>query len=121
MRTSKSLSLLFLLFFACGHALPELEGIERDKWEADKNACGNARASMRDAIDRQKEKLRGLKQTDIVKLLGRPDQNELSKRNQKFFYYFLEPGSPCSEGKVAAERLVIRFNALGLAKEVLIE
>ena len=122
MRISKSLSLcLLLLFFSCKKNLPALEGIDKTRWEADKNGCGNVRTSMRAAIDEQKEKLLALDQMQIVKLLGRPDQNELTTRNQKFFYYFLEPGPLCeSASGDDAERLAIRFNAMGLAKEVAI-
>jgi len=113
-------SLLFLLCLSCGKPLPTLEGIDSGRWTEDKNACGDARASMRIAIEREKEKLLGLGQMEVVKLLGKPDQNELFSRNQKFFYYFLEPGPPCG-GDSTADRLTIRFNAVGLAKEVLIE
>ena len=122
MSTFKWLSLIFLLVtFSCNKPLPTLEGIHKARWEEDKNACNNVRVSMREDIDAQKEKLLSLDQMQIVKLLGRPDQNELSSRNQKFFYYFLEPGPPCqSSSEVEPERLAIRFNAMGLAKEVAI-
>ena len=77
---------------------------------------------MRESIESQKEKLLALDQLQIVELLGRPDQNELSKRNQKFFYYFIDPAPRCAgASNTAAKRLVIRFNAMGLAKEVSIE
>jgi hypothetical protein len=120
MKICKSLSLsLLLLFFACNKPLPTLERIDKTRWEEDKNACNSVRTSMRAAIDEQKEKLLALDQMQIVKLLGRPDQNELSSRNQKFFYYFLEPGPLCKSSSGAhAEKLAIRFNAMGLAKEV---
>ena len=77
---------------------------------------------MREAIDHEKEKLLSLNQTQIVKLLGRPDRNELSTRNQKFFYYFIDPAPSCNtRADSLAERLVIRFSAVGLATEVAIE
>ena len=122
MSIPKWLSLIVLvLFFSCNKSLPTLEGIDKARWEEDKNGCLHIRASMREAIDGQKEKLLGLEQMQIVKLLGRPDRNELSSRNQKFFYYFIEPGPLCqsSSGR-DAETLSIRFNAMGLAKEVAI-
>jgi outer membrane protein assembly factor BamE (lipoprotein component of BamABCDE complex) len=76
---------------------------------------------MRTTLDQQKEKLLALDQMQVVELLGRPDQNELSSRNQKFFYYFIEPGPDCQSSSGAEpERLAIRFNAMGLAKEVAI-
>src|SRR5690606_18078746 len=120
MNICKSFSIILLFCFACDKPLPSLEGIDADQWSQDKNACGNARHSMGAAIDRQKEKLLGLDQMQIVQLLGRPDQNELSSRNQKFFYYYLDPAPACG-GDTTAARLSIRFNAVGLAKEVAVE
>lgn len=117
-----SFFLLLIVFLSCQKALPTLEGIDSDRWKEDKNACLKQRLEMRDAIDREKEKLLALDQMQIVSLLGKPDQNELSSRNQKFFYYFLEPALACGgTADSTAARLVIRFNAVGLAKEVAIE
>lgn len=122
MRIIKWLNVIALLVFlyGCNKPLPDLEGVDRDQFEQDKNACRNIRSTMRAAIDDQKEELLALTQMQIVKLLGRPDVNELSSRNQKFFYYFLEPAPACTGAAQdsSAERLVIRFNAVGLAKEV---
>ena len=121
MNISRSLSFLVFVFcISCDKPLPTLEGISTEQWMEDRNACSRARSSMTEAVDREKEKLLGLNQMQIVKLLGRPDQNELSTRNQKFFYYFLEPGPACENGNPSAKRLSIRFNAVGLAKESLI-
>ena len=80
------------------------------------------RRPMREAIDEEKTKLLGLDEMQLVELLGSPDQNELYSRNQKFYYYFIEPAPSCDvKGDSTSERLVIRFNAVGLAKEVSIE
>lgn len=122
MNVFKSLSLVFLLCIACDKPLPTLEGVDKTRWEEDKNGCLGARSAMRESIDSEKEKLLALDQLQIVELLGRPDQNELSKRSQKFFYYFIEPGPSCpNRTDTLAARLAIRFNAMGLAKEVAIE
>jgi outer membrane protein assembly factor BamE (lipoprotein component of BamABCDE complex) len=123
MSTCKWLSFfLFVICFSCNKPLPTLEGLDLERWKKDKNACNNIRINMREAIDEQKNKLLSLDQMQIVKLLGKPDKNELSTRNQKFFYYFLEPGPAC-EGidDSITDKLVIRFNAIGLAKEIAIE
>jgi outer membrane protein assembly factor BamE (lipoprotein component of BamABCDE complex) len=114
------LSLLFLaLCVGCNKPLPELKGIDVPGWKNDANGCNNQRASMRTAIDREKEKLLGLDEVQTVKLLGSPDQEELYSRNQKFYYYFIDPAAQCATGNDStAEKLVIRFNAVGLAKEV---
>lgn len=122
MNICKSFSIILLFCFACDKPLPTLEGIDAAQWARDKNACGDARHSMADAIDREKEKLLGLDQIQIVQLLGNPDQNELSTRNQKFFYYYLEPSPACPTATdTTAARLAIRFNAVGLAKEVAVQ
>jgi outer membrane protein assembly factor BamE (lipoprotein component of BamABCDE complex) len=113
---------LVVLFSSCGQSLPTLENIDLKIWSRDKNACDGTRATMTDALDRQKEKLLGLSENQIVSLLGRPDHNELYKRNQKFYYYFLEPAPNCPTAKsTRAHQLIIRFSAMGMAKEVSIE
>jgi hypothetical protein len=77
---------------------------------------------MINALQTEKDKLLSLNEMQIVDLLGRADQNELLKRNQKFFSYFLTPGPDCNNQEdTTSIRLVIRFNAMGLAKEVTIE
>ena len=123
MSICKWLSLSLLIFcISCDKPVPTLEGIDLERWRADKNACNNFRTSTREVFDTEKNKLLSLTQMQIVDLLGRPDQNELYSRNQKFFYYFLEPSPDCKPGAGSvAKKLVIRFNAVGLAKEVSIE
>ena len=69
----------------------------------------------------EKEKLLALDEKEVIKVLGRPDRNELFKRNQKFYYYFLQPAPECNLGNDNPQKLVVRFNAMGLAKEVVIE
>jgi len=113
-------SLLALLLAGCGKPLPKFDNINLEKWKNDKWGCTSERRKALPELLDQKEKLKGLSQDDIVKLLGRPDTNELYKRNQKFFYYYLTPGEKCGRDTVT-QRLSLRFNAMGFAKEVLVE
>ena len=78
---------------------------------------------MSSALRSQSQKLLALSEQEIISLLGKPDENELFKRNQKFYYYFLEPSNACNltSRENDPEKLVIRFNAIGLAKEVSVE
>ena len=78
------------------------------------------RTSYLAQLTEQKDELKGLSEGDIIKLLGRPDRNELYKRNQKFYYYDLEPGKVC-DSTLTNQQLILRFNAMGRAKEVSIE
>ena len=114
-----SLIVLSVLICSCERPLPELKGIDSKSWKEDKGACNHIRSTMIDAMKAEKEKLLALSEMQIVELLGRADENELYTRNQKFFYYYLEPSPSCDSLKGEnATRLVIRFNAVGLAKEV---
>lgn len=109
-----------VILLSCGKASPEFEGVQLITWKADRNGCSGNRTSMADQLEKQKSKLLGLNEMEIVRVLGQPDRNELSKRNQKFYYYFLEPAPECGNGASdpAARKLIIRFNAVGLAKEI---
>jgi hypothetical protein len=116
------LSLLLLILLSCGKSLPELKGIDKETWMDDKGACKNVRSPMIDDLKSQKDQLLALSEMQLVELLGRPDENELYKRNQKFYTYYLEPGPTCDSSKGdEALKLIIRFNAMGLAKEVIVE
>ena len=107
---------------SCRNPLPTLDQIDLDAWKDDKLACAGKRTSMSAAIQSQSNKLLALSEQEIIELLGKPDENELYTRNQKFFYYFLGPAKECSEMASGDPRkLVIRFNATGLAREVSVE
>jgi hypothetical protein len=113
---------IIVTLFSCGKSLPELKGINKESWTDDKGACKNVRSRMIDDVKSQKDQLLALSEMQLVELLGRPDENELYKRNQKFYTYYLEPGPTCdSLTGDEALKLVIRFNAMGLAKEVVVE
>lgn len=113
--------LMIGVMFSCGKPLPQLEGIDIEQWKDDKFGCNGFRQNSIDQFSSQKDKLKGLSEDDILKMLGRPDQNELYKRNQKFYHYFVEPSAKCGSADQNARRLSIRFNAVDLAKEVMIE
>lgn len=112
---------VFTLFWSCGKPLPDLPGVDRQAWKADQGACAGQREGMMHAVDKNRDKLLALSEVDVVTLLGKPDEEELYKRNQKFYYYYLQPSPACGQGADNALRLVVRFNAVGLAKEVTVE
>jgi hypothetical protein len=99
----RSLSLgCLLVCLSCGKPLPELKGIELEVWMADKNGCSGARATSIEPLKKQKADLLGLS-------------------DQKFYYYYLQPAPECEQHPDNALRLAIRFNAMGLAKEISVE
>lgn len=115
------LSIVFIVLMGCGKTLPEFENLSLNNWKNDKNACGQYRTQTQEIFQSQKEKLLALKESQIIELLGRPDRNELYKRNQKFYHYYLTASSDCASPAQDSKRLVIRFNAMGLAKEIAVE
>ncbi len=122
LRVCLSTATVFIVLSGCGKSLPTLDNLDLKEWEKDKNACGSYRSDNMETLLAQKEKLLAMKEMQIVELIGRPDRNELYKRNQKFFYYYLKPAPECSTYNAdSSARLAIRFNAMGLAKEIMIE
>ena len=106
---------------SCGKALPSLEGIDLKQWKDDKNGCNHYREKTTDLLNSQFDKLKALDENQIAELLGKPDQTELYRRNQKFYTYFLEPSVKCDSPNERAKKLVIRFNGTRVASEVKIE
>jgi hypothetical protein len=109
------------LLIGCGKEKESLVGFDSGVWKEDRFGCLKHRKSLSESLIIQKTTLLGRNEMEIVDVLGKPDENELSKRNQKFFYYYLEPARSCQTHDSLAQRLVVRFNAVGLAKEILIE
>ncbi|MBX2946786.1 MAG: hypothetical protein KF725_13205 [Cyclobacteriaceae bacterium] len=112
---------ILLLFASCGKPLPALNNLNLDEWRSDREGCNGQRAGMEQAIRSEKDKLLALDEKQVITILGRPDQNELYKRNQKFYTYFLAHGPACDPSPGQPLKLIVRFNAMGLANEVTVE
>lgn len=117
--------LFVIIFFAltsCKTDLPKLEQIELSDWAKDRYGCLGYRMGVIAPLEQQKEKILALSANDITRLLGKPDEIELYKRNQKLFYYYLNPAPACGKNTTGTPplRLMIRLNAMERAKEILI-
>jgi outer membrane protein assembly factor BamE (lipoprotein component of BamABCDE complex) len=110
--------LFFVLVLISCNSAPTLENFDSDVWASDRYGCRDLRGKYYSSLKLQKSKLLGLNEMEVVQVLGKPDQNELFTRNQKFYYYFLEPSEKCADTSPSAKRLVLRFNAVGLLKEI---
>ena len=84
-------ALVVIIFIAlsCKTELPQLADIDIEEWSSDRNACQGYRQSVVKALDAQRSKLLALSANEITAILGKPDQIELYKRNQKLFFYNL--------------------------------
>lgn len=114
-------SIFFVIVASCGKPMPVLKGIDTAAWQADKNGCSGSRASTLGTLREQTHDFLGLSEMEIIEVFGKPDKNELYKRNQKFYYYFLQPSADCPTPAPTPLTLAVRFNAMGLAKEISIE
>ena len=115
------LTLLFILFASGCTDSPSIEGLDLELWKNDKYGCDYVRFDYLEILVKGKDKLLNRDQNVIEAILGSPDEHQLDKRKQKFFYYYLEPGPKCGEDISHPIRLQIRFNALGLSSEVFFE
>jgi len=104
----------------CGHPIPKLEGMDLTEWKNDKNGCNGLRQKMTELVIKQKDKLLSLTETDIISLLGKPDETELYKRNEKFYKYYFSNGPGCA-GSASRKSITLRFNAMGLLKEAVVD
>lgn len=120
-RWFKFFIIIVSLATGCGKTHPDLEGVDLTNWKEDRNGCEMLRTTMIDSIRSQKNKLLGFSEMEIIDILGKPDENELYKRNQKFYHYYLQPSTACESPTPHPLKLTIRFNAMGLAKEIAIE
>jgi hypothetical protein len=110
------------LLNACGQEGADIEipGFDQEAWKRDKNGCLSLRTSMSDSLLKYQERLHGLREQEVLRILGRADEQELYKRNQKFLRYYLMPGSKCDNQTTEKNppRLQLRIDAIGQVNEV---
>ena len=99
----------------------EIEGFDSKAWKADFGSCNNTRKAMLDDFEKAKPQLYDLSEREVKAILGRPDGEELFERNQRYFYYYIEPGTHCQvKGKLSeANRIQIRFSPLSKVNEIM--
>jgi hypothetical protein len=96
----------------------KLQKFDSVSWIQDKNGCDGIRLTMKDDILKSKYRMRGMKAGEIEALLGKPDAQELYKRNQRYYIYFIDPGPDCTTVKNDESlALFVRFSAMGIASE----
>jgi outer membrane protein assembly factor BamE (lipoprotein component of BamABCDE complex) len=109
-----------LLFYSCSQN-EKFDSFDSATWKQDKSACKDSRKALMNDFEGIRRELLGLAQDDVIDVLGRPDFQLLYKRNQKYYIYFIEPGIQCQGEKEnsKARTVSIRFNAVGLASEII--
>ncbi|MCC9137991.1 hypothetical protein [Pontibacter silvestris] len=111
--------LICLLLSSC--STPEsFKNFDSETWKNDRYACDNKRMQLVEDFEKIKQDLIGKKEYVIRNVLGKPDNEELLEGNQRNYYYYLEPGSQCTERNKMSEanRVGVRINAIGKASEI---
>ena len=107
-----------LISVGCTSSPVQLNNFDTRSWKSDPNGCNQKRSQWVPVILEQKDKVLALSETAVIDLLGKPDQIELYKRNQKLYHYQISPGAPCNSKDSVETELQVRFNAMGRAKEI---
>lgn len=108
-----------MVIFSCSQK-PILQGFDSQKWQEDADGCNSQRKEQADEVLNRKAELVGLGQNAIVEIFGKPNRHELHSRNKKAFVYFVDGGPDCLDQKEIAGKLVIRFNGIGMVKEIIL-
>src|SRR5690349_14789786 len=111
--------LLFLfLITACTKKVPA-NNFNSQQWMTDQYACKNQRLALIPELEKIRQQLPGVTISNIQELLGKPEATSIADQSEKIFMYYLEPGSQCTvhDQLSAANKLIIRFNAMGIVKE----
>ncbi len=113
--------LIVTLIASCTPAPDTLGRLDLVKWRDDRLACEGIRTTLKDDFKAEQEQLMGKFADEVGRILGRPDIHQLGSRNQKFYVYFLEKGPQCDDitQKSPAEKVILRFNAVGLLSEII--
>ena len=117
-----SLSNIFLIIIITGCSNNISVSFDNESWKLDSNGCQDKRIKIYQSIIEYQNEILGLTNKEIIKILGKPERNELYRRNQKFFIYYISPASKCNIlNDEDTLFLFIRFNAVGLSQEVFVQ
>ena len=114
------LCLLFCLQLAACGVPDSLKGFDSETWKNDRYACNGKRQGMTGEFEKIRRELYGKKEYVVRNLLGKPDSESLLERNQRIYYYYLEPGTQCEQrrGMSEANWVEVRINPTGKVSEV---
>jgi hypothetical protein len=118
-KISNRLIILFCVFWltsACNQTPLSEEEFNATAWKNDQNGCLGERVKLADDLEKSREKIMGMSENQIRRLLGSPDKVQLFERSQKFYIYFIEKGSQC--GKEGAEGKNYQVSEISLALPV---
>ncbi|WP_373514071.1 hypothetical protein [Persicitalea sp.] len=120
MRCILQAAVLIGLLTGCSSPPEKLGRLDLVKWRQDRSACESIRPTLVQDFKVEQANLMGKFADEVGQMLGKPDIHQLGSRNQKFYVYFLEKGPQCEDitQKSSAQKVILRFNAIGLLSEI---
>ena len=111
----KVLSLLLLIsilpFASCNKKI-DLQNFDPQDWKRDFNGCDGSREILMNALGHIKPQLLGIRESQVLEILGNPNKQELGERSKKSYMYYIMPGKQCVFRKNETKLLVVDFDAL---------
>jgi len=120
MQMYKNLLVISFLFMLSCNPGAELQGFDSQRWQEDENGCNGQRIELADEIINRKSEIMGLNENEISAVFGKPNRHELYSRNKKAYVYFIDGGPECDQPQENPDKVVIRFNGVGLAKDIIL-
>jgi hypothetical protein len=110
--------LITIFFISCSSDQSDIS-FDSTAWKKDLSGCKSDRLTLKTDLENIRLQLPGKKETNIRKLFGKPDAEELLERSQKIYVYYLTPGPKCglAPDSTRTTALAVRFDALGNVRE----
>jgi hypothetical protein len=94
---------------------------DRESWQNDPKGCLSERPDLIQELNKHKKAMLGLYQKDVISVLGQPEEQELYKRSQTYYIYYIDAAPGCQNPVENPRKLYIRFTSLGIANEITIK
>lgn len=99
------------IFSSCNKKI-DLKEFNKDDWRHDFNGCDGTRMELMQYLQLIQPDLIGIREPQLLEILGRPNKQELSERKKKSFMYYIYPGKQCVMNTADTRILVVDFDAL---------
>ncbi len=120
MKYYKLIIVAAIISFSCKKS-PKLDSFNQEVWKKDNFGCQSKRKEFIPTLKPQFSKIIGLHTSQLIPLLGRPDQEVLLEKGERFYRYYYKMGIHCSRKDFPDSLFLrVRFSSIGLVNELTI-
>lgn len=105
------LSFVVILLNACSSPI-DTKKFNAKNWKNDPNGCKGLRLKEINHFKEIQDKLIGLGEPEIQRILGKPDSKELHERMNHVNTYFIDKGPKCDTPTPQGNALILEYNGL---------